>query len=127
MRSPIWITSRASSDTFGHRIGDAALICFASQAQLHLRATDIVGRWGGEEFLIILPESAPGDPNTGIERLRGALAVTQVSAAAPHLRVAFSTGITRYLSGEDICRVIERADQALYSAKANGRNQTVAK
>ena len=115
------------NDTFGHRIGDAALICFAKQAQLHLRATDVVGRWGGEEFLLILPESPPGDPNIGIERLRGALAATQVSAAAPHLRVAFSTGITRYRSGEEIDDVIERADQALYIAKAHGRNQTMAK
>lgn len=118
---------KSVNDTFGHRIGDAALVCFASQARIHLRATDIVGRWGGEEFLIILPESLPGDPNTGIERLRGALAVTQVCTSAPHLRVAFSTGMTRYLSGEEIDDVIERADQALYIAKASGRNQTVAK
>lgn len=115
------------NDTFGHRVGDAALVSFADQARIHLRATDTVGRWGGEEFLLILPESAPGEPNIGIERLRGALAVTQVSQAAPHLRVAFSTGITRYLSGEEIDDVIERADQALYMAKAGGRNQTIAK
>jgi diguanylate cyclase (GGDEF)-like protein len=115
------------NDTFGHRIGDAALVCFAKQARVHLRATDMVGRWGGEEFLIILPESPPGDPNIGIERLRGALAVTEVSALAPHLRVAFSTGITRYRADEQIDDVIERADQALYVAKASGRNQTIAK
>lgn len=115
------------NDTFGHRIGDAALVCFAKQASLHLRATDIVGRWGGEEFLMILPESPPGDPNIGIERLRGALAVTPVSASAPHLRIAFSTGITRYAPGEEIDDVIERADQALYAAKAGGRNRTVAR
>ena len=115
------------NDTFGHRVGDAALACFAEQARIHLRASDIVGRWGGEEFLLILPESPPGDPNTGIERLRGALAVTQVSALAPHLRLAFSTGITRYLSAEEIDDVIERADQALYLAKSAGRNRTIAK
>ena len=115
------------NDTFGHRIGDAALVCFAKQARLHLRASDIVGRWGGEEFLIILPESPPGDPNIGIERLRGALAATQVSPAAPHLRIAFSAGITRYQSEEDFDDVIERADQALYLAKAAGRNRTMTK
>lgn len=115
------------NDTFGHRVGDAALVCFAKQARIHLRATDIVGRWGGEEFLIILPESPSGDPNIGVERLRGAMAVSQVSASAPHLRVAFSTGITRCQAGEEIDDVIERADQALYAAKANGRNQTVAR
>ena len=115
------------NDTFGHRIGDAAILCFARQAKVHLRATDIVGRWGGEEFLIIMPESSPCDPHIGIERLRRALATTEVCVAAPHLRVAFSTGVTHYLPGEDIDDVIERADQALYAAKAAGRNQTVVK
>jgi diguanylate cyclase (GGDEF)-like protein len=115
------------NDTFGHRVGDAALVCFAKQARIHLRSTDIVGRWGGEEFLIILPASPPGDPNIGIERLRGALAVTQVTAAAPHLRLAFSTGMTRYVAGEEIDDLIERADQALYDAKEAGRGQTRAR
>lgn len=114
------------NDTFGHRVGDDALICFSHQALLHLRSTDIVGRWGGEEFLIILPESPPGDPNIGIERLRGALSVKEVSSLAPYLRLAFSTGITRYISGEEIDDVIERADKALYAAKGAGRNQTIA-
>lgn len=112
------------NDSFGHRVGDEALVCFARQARLHLRSTDIVGRWGGEEFLVILPESPPGDPNIGLERLRGALAVTEASRAAPHLRIAFSSGLTRYEPGEDIDDVIERADQALYCAKAAGRNRT---
>ena len=114
------------NDTFGHRVGDEALACFAKQARMHLRSTDVVGRWGGEEFLIILPESPPGDPNVGIERLRGALAVTEISRSAPHIRIAFSTGITRFVSGAGVDDVIERADRALYLAKAGGRNQTVA-
>lgn len=114
------------NDSFGHRVGDEALVCFAKQARIHLRSTDIVGRWGGEEFLVILPESPPGDPNIGIERLRGALAVSEVSRSAPHLRVAFSTGITRYSGGDQIDDVIERADRALYAAKAAGRNRTMA-
>jgi diguanylate cyclase (GGDEF)-like protein len=113
------------NDTFGHRVGDEALVCFAKQARLHLRGTDIVGRWGGEEFLIILPESPLGDPNVGIERLRGALAVTEVSKSAPHIRIAFSTGLTRFVSGSGVDDVIEQADRALYLAKAAGRNQTI--
>jgi diguanylate cyclase (GGDEF)-like protein len=116
---------KSVNDTFGHRVGDEALVCFARQARMHLRTTDIVGRWGGEEFLIILPASPPGDPNIGIERLRGALAVTEVSQAAPHLRIGFSTGLARYATGEEIDDVIERADRALYGAKNAGRNQTV--
>lgn len=115
------------NDSFGHRVGDEALGCFARQARKHLRSSDVVGRWGGEEFLVILPESPPGDPNIGIERLRGALAVAEVSRLAPHLRIAFSSGLTRYVSGEDVDDLIERADQALYAAKAAGRNRTSVK
>jgi diguanylate cyclase (GGDEF)-like protein len=116
---------KSVNDTFGHRVGDDALICFAKQARVHLRNTDIVGRWGGEEFLIILPESPPGDPNIGIERLRGALAVTEASRLAPHLRLAFSAGIARYQSDEELDDVIERADGALYAAKHAGRNRSM--
>ncbi len=114
------------NDTYGHRVGDEALVAFATQARAQLRNTDIIARWGGEEFLLLLPEaSPPGDPNCGIERLRGALAAAQASAQAPHLRIAFSTGLTRYVEGEQIDDMIERADRALYAAKAGGRNRTV--
>jgi diguanylate cyclase (GGDEF)-like protein len=115
---------KSVNDRFGHRVGDEALKCFAQQARLHLRNTDIAGRWGGEEFLLVLPASPPGDPNIGIERLRGALAVAQASPGAPHLRIAFSTGLTRYIEGESIDDLVERADKALYLAKSEGRNQT---
>ncbi len=99
---------------------------FSSQARAQLRNTDIIARWGGEEFLMLLPEAnPPGDPNVGVERLRGALAVAQASVHAPHLRIAFSTGMTRYLAGEAIDDMIERADRALYQAKSSGRNRTV--
>lgn len=115
------------NDNHGHRVGDEALVTFAAQARLQLRSTDMIARWGGEEFLLLLPETVPpGDPNTGVERLRGAMAVAQASAQAPHLRIAFSTGLTRYIDGEAIDDMIERADGALYTAKSAGRNRTVA-
>jgi diguanylate cyclase (GGDEF)-like protein len=112
------------NDTYGHRVGDEALVGFARQARAQLRSIDIVARWGGEEFLLLLPESAQGDPNVGIERLRRAMAGTELSVAAPQLRVAFSSGLTRYVSGEAIDDMIERADRALYLSKSGGRNRT---
>jgi diguanylate cyclase (GGDEF)-like protein len=115
---------KSVNDTFGHRVGDDALQCFSQQARLHLRSTDIAARWGGEEFLLLFPASPAGDPNIGIERLRSALAVAQASPLAPNLRIAFSTGLARYVSGESIDELIERADKALYEAKNGGRNQT---
>ncbi len=114
------------NDNYGHAVGDDALRAFAHRAAMQLRSTDIIGRWGGEEFLIVLPETPPGDPNVGLERLRAALAAAVVNPQHPTLRVAFSTGLTRYRDGEAVADTVERADRALYAAKAAGRNRTVA-
>lgn len=112
------------NDSFGHRCGDEALRTFAREAQAHLRASDIIARWGGEEFLMLLPDTPPGDPNLAVERLRAALADVVASAHAPELRLAFSTGLTVHAEGEPIEDTIERADRALYAAKQAGRNRT---
>ncbi len=114
------------NDNHGHHIGDLALRAFAQQARTHLRNTDIIGRWGGEEFLILLPETPPGDPNIGIERLRQALAGHDIDPLCPDLRLAFSAGLSRYRAGEPVAASIERADRALYAAKTAGRDRTVA-
>ncbi len=114
------------NDAHGHAVGDEALRTFARQAQSQLRNTDVIGRWGGEEFLLLMPETPPGDPNVGLERLRSNLAQCPASEVAPELRVLFSAGLSRYRDGEKIGDTIERADRAVYAAKAGGRNQTVA-
>ncbi|MGZ5201413.1 MAG: GGDEF domain-containing protein [Ramlibacter sp.] len=113
------------NDNHGHGVGDQALRGFAEQAQAVLRATDAIGRWGGEEFLLILAENGPGEPTVGIERLRAVLSTTALCAEVPDLRVAFSAGLTRYRDGEAVGQAIERADHALYSAKSAGRGRTV--
>lgn len=113
------------NDSYGHAAGDAVLRAFATQAQVVLRATDMIGRWGGEEFLLLLPESAPGDPTLGVARLRDSLAAMPASEALPDVRVRFSAGFARYEEGEPIDQAIERADRALYAAKSAGRNRSV--
>lgn len=113
------------NDTYGHRVGDEVLRTFAAEARRVLRETDVIARWGGEEFLLMMPEVPPGAPAIGIERLHSALAALQISDTVPELRISFSAGITTYRSGELIDEAIERADQGLYQAKASGRNQSV--
>jgi diguanylate cyclase (GGDEF)-like protein len=113
------------NDTYGHAAGDAVLRSFAAQAQVVLRTVDIIGRWGGEEFLVLLQETPPGEPALGVARLRESLNVTAASPALPEVRVRFSAGFARYEEGEPIDQAIERADRALYAAKSAGRNCSV--
>lgn len=113
------------NDTYGHGVGDEVLRGFAAEAQRVLRETDVIARWGGEEFLVMMPEVPPGSPAVGIERLRSALADLQISPTVAELRMGFSSGITAYRAGEPIEETIDRADKALYQAKAAGRNQSV--
>jgi diguanylate cyclase len=116
---------KSINDTHGHGAGDQALRGFAGHAVGMLRSTDAIGRWGGEEFLLILPENGPGDPAIGLERLRATLAASAVCADAPGVRIAFSAGLTRFRDGEPIGQAVERADHALYTAKSSGRGCTV--
>jgi diguanylate cyclase (GGDEF)-like protein len=113
------------NDTHGHAVGDEVLRAFAREAGYIMRNTDIIGRWGGEEFLMLLPETPDGDPAIGLARLRVHLATLQVSASAPELRMRFSAGLTHFNPGGSVAASVERADRALYAAKAGGRNQTI--
>ncbi len=113
------------NDTYGHGVGDDVIRGFAREATKAMRETDVIARWGGEEFLILLSESPPNDSSIGLGRLRGALVNAVVCDSVPHLRTQFSAGITEYRPLETIEQTIERADKALYKAKASGRNCTV--
>ena len=114
------------NDRHGHGVGDVVLQQFSHLANSALSPADTLARWGGEEFLLLMPEVPPGAPAFGITRLRNALTTLKISATVPALRISFSAGITTYRSGESIDETIERADQGLYQAKAAGRNQLVA-
>jgi diguanylate cyclase (GGDEF)-like protein len=112
------------NDTWGHAVGDDVLHGFAEAATKTLRECDVLSRWGGEEFLLLMPETNNGNPNTGLERLRTVLATLILSPNAPDLHVTFSVGLTSYRQGESISDTIHRADKSLYEAKAGGRNRT---
>ncbi len=112
------------NDQWGHGTGDEVLRSLANVVAAGLRETDVVARWGGEEFLVLFTETDCEDATVVIERIRLMLASTVVSSTVPELRVTFSAGLTTYQVDESIVATIERADQALYQAKATGRNRT---
>lgn len=91
-----------------------------------MRATDEFGRYGGEEFLVILLGETPESALTATERIRAAVAARNWSPLAPDLPVTLSAGIATHCKGESIEQVMHRADQALYQAKRAGRNTVVA-
>ncbi len=124
------------NDTYGHLVGDKVLRAIAKLCENNLRESDIIGRYGGEEFLILLPEtpgfeSAPNksDEHTAkavAERLRKMVESTPTQTAQGEIPITISLGIAE-LTGDidDLDTLIDRADQALYQAKQGGRNQSV--
>lgn len=114
---------KSINDRFGHQAGDAVLIGFANLAQTQLRQVDKVARWGGEEFLIMLPQVKASEAFTALERLRLSMG-SQSFPGHPGVNTTFSAGLAQARQGESLEHLIERADQALYEAKHGGRNRS---
>jgi diguanylate cyclase (GGDEF)-like protein len=115
---------KAVNDTHGHSCGDKVLAGFAAQAEGALRASDVLARWGGEEFLLLMPATGVEQALVGVQRVRERLAHHAFDDVVPGLSVTFSAGLTLCLGESDLTAAIERADQALYRAKSGGRNRT---
>ena len=113
------------NDTHGHGVGDEVLQHFAQEMNQALRGTDVLARWGGEEFLLLLNDATPQEGYAGLERVRDIVGAAALAPSVPGLTPTFSAGLTRYLPGERLDACIERADRALYQAKAGGRARTV--
>lgn len=113
------------NDTHGHGVGDEVLKAFAATLQRTLRDTDVLARWGGEEFLLLINDTSPELANLGLDRARELLNTETLLPHMPGLKVNFSAGLTGYIDSEDLSTCIERADVALYRAKAQGRQRTV--
>ena len=111
------------NDELGHGAGDEVLRRFASVIKDQLRAADALARWGGEEFLLLMPGTRAEDARVVLDRLRGAIAAGGFDAIAPQLKVSFSAGVAEVLEGEAQDAAIDRADRALYRAKQAGRNR----
>jgi len=114
------------NDMHGHNAGDDILRVFASTAKSALRETDVISRWGGEEFLVLMPHTPISQANVVVQRMRAAVSeVLVVTNSGARLKVTFSAGLAAYRQGEPIDSIIERADKALYRAKSEGRDRTV--
>ncbi|MDQ2778960.1 MAG: GGDEF domain-containing protein, partial [Pseudomonadota bacterium] len=112
------------NDRFGHAVGDRVLVLLAEQLRAHTRGSDLAVRTGGEEFLLVLPETTIAAATEVCERLRQRLATYDWEQIAAGLKVTISGGIC---SSSDVNfeRLRERADEALYQAKREGRNRLV--
>jgi diguanylate cyclase len=113
---------KSVNDRFGHLVGDAVLKSVAQAMKAQLRSPDQLGRFGGEEFLVLLPGTSLADARICAERLlRGVSCLALLPAA--DARVTISIGLTESLPGESAEALLDRADRALYQAKDEGRNR----
>lgn len=117
---------KSINDSFGHAAGDLVLRSIAQQLRDNLRSADLVARIGGEEFMIIMPDTDLEAARLGAERLRKVIAAEPVQYAENQdpIRVTASIGVAAGIgfANEDVAGLIQRADQALYAAKGHGRN-----
>ena len=109
------------NDQRGHDAGDLVLQHVAKVIQTHLRAGDYVGRWGGEEFIVILPSSSKKTAMAMAEMIREAIFTAEIDPQKP-ITVSASFGVSERQADEDFATCFKRADEALFKAKAEGRN-----
>ena len=116
------------NDSHGHDIGDEVLKEFANRIAANVRGIDLACRYGGEEFVVAMPDTDVAFATNIAERLRQSIETTPVAISrAPHqLGITISIGIARFEGGDDTAdALLRRADQALYRAKRSGRNRVV--
>lgn len=116
------------NDTYGHGTGDQVLVAVAKMLRLSFRKSDVVSRYGGEEFAVLLPETAPDSAWLVAERFRENVASLSIGSRAENIMPTVSVGIATvtYRFGIEVADVIEEADRVLYQAKVNGKNRACA-
>ena len=112
------------NDNYGHLEGDKVLVRFSQIIKSCLRTNDSAYRYGGEEFTVILPETAGAEARTVAQRIRAALEAERFSPEnGKDVRITISIGVTEYHPQEELSTFIQRADKAMYLSKQNGRNK----
>jgi diguanylate cyclase (GGDEF)-like protein len=114
---------KSVNDAHGHAVGDEVLRSLSRQAHTLIRRTDVLARWGGEEFVMLMPDTPIGMGATSLERLRAHVSATPLVIHGIELPVSFSAGLTEHRRGESVAQTLERADKLCYRAKTLGRNR----
>ncbi|MDP9308157.1 MAG: diguanylate cyclase [Actinomycetota bacterium] len=117
---------KAANDTHGHAFGDLVLRRFADVLRGTLRDVDLIGRWGGEEFLIVLPETTLDGAIEAAERIRTGFAAVELGPEDARVRMTASFGVAGFVPGTDALELVRAADDALYDAKRRGKNRVKA-
>jgi diguanylate cyclase len=115
------------NDSLGHKAGDEALVHLTRVCREALRPHDTVVRYGGEEFVILLPETSLPDAAIALNRLQRELTKRFFMHDNQKVLITFSAGVTQVGSGEGLTLILKRADEAMYQAKSSGKNQVVAR
>ncbi|VVN69492.1 GGDEF domain-containing protein [Pseudomonas fluorescens] len=111
------------NDLYGHDAGDRVLEAVGHILKCSMRAQDFIGRWGGEEFISILPDTDCSNATDSAERIRRAVQDLEIFSSGKKISVTLSIGVTQYIAKERLSETIARADYALYKGKSAGRNR----
>src|SRR5690554_2091917 len=114
------------NDSYGHKAGDRVLQLVAREVRARLRSTDFIARLGGEEFVLLLPETGVEEATAVIDQLRGHVGQLPFHFGGQPVTITFSAGLSEFQEGDLEDMVFDRADRALYQAKEGGRNRVVA-
>ena len=113
------------NDSYGHKAGDRVLQLVAREFRERLRTTDFVARFGGEEFVVLFPETEPADASVVVDKLREHVRKLPFHFRGEPVSVTFSAGLAGFIAGDTEESVFDRADRALYQAKDAGRDQVM--
>lgn len=111
------------NNSYGHDVGDAVLKSIASSLRNNTRKNDLIGRWGGEEFLGVLTVNTEYDGTILAEKIRQLVAGTEVMHEGELLNVSISIGVTTVTKEDDADKIVKRADALMYQSKQNGKNR----
>ncbi|MBN7768549.1 diguanylate cyclase [Marinobacter daepoensis] len=113
------------NDSYGHKAGDRVLQLVAREMGARLRSTDFIARFGGEEFVVLLPETRAADACKVLDEIRGHVARLPFHFSGDPVSITFSAGVAEFRDSDTEESVFDRADRALYQAKEEGRNRVV--